>query len=253
MASKQTHGTFNVGAMTRRILRWHDGATDAQVAEGTTWYADAQAFARQLAGETGHDVGQVADVVAVLSPQVSWDVNMRAARDACRIHAAGDRPDVLPGYCGYRTNVAKAWRILDGEADVVRGPKVSAFAAAIRGDLSHVVVDAWAIRAARDPKRALAFAWAEDEQNGIVEKRAIAEAYRRAAALRGIDPAAMQAIVWVAVRSSDAWRKPGNDAERTRFYRKQARARVALGMAPMPGYWQNMGKRAKVAAAIGAA
>lgn len=248
------YGDWNVGAMTRRILKWHDGASDADRHTGLTWYDDARAFAGTLAKGTGYSVAQVAGVIAVLSPQVDWNGNMRGAVNACAHHMAGQRPERIDEYSGYRANVAKAWRVLDGDLDAVRGPKVEAFAAAIRGDMSHVVVDAWAIRAARDARRALALYASEDEQDGIVEKRAIAEAYRRAAALRGITPSAMQAVVWVAVRGSGTFKRTQDmtPAERVRFYRRQARARVAIGLPAMPSWWGDTAKRDRVAAAIGA-
>lgn len=242
----------DMAAMTRRILAWHDRASDAQREAGATWYDDARRFAGQLAASSGYSIEQVAGTVAVLSPQATWTSNMQAAIDAVALHAAGDRPDVLPGYSGYRANVAKAWQVLDGDMSAVRGPKVSAFHAAIVGDLSHVTVDVWAIRAARSKDRNLALAWLDVEQDGTVEKRAIGEAYRRAAALRGITPSVMQAIVWVTVRESAEWAKPRTDADRARFYRRQARARVAQGMPAMHSYWGDTAKRERVAQAIGA-
>lgn len=249
MAQAQFTGA-TMAAMTRRILAWHDRATDAQREAGATWYDDARRFAGQLAQGSGYSVEQVAGAIAVLSPQCNWDMNMRAARDAVALHAAGQRPDRLPDYAGYPLNVAKCWRVLDGDMSAVRGPKVTAFHAAIVGDLTHVTVDAWAIRAARSRQRALALAYLDTEQDGKRELRAIGEAYRRAAALRGIAPSVMQAIVWIAVRESEEWRKPTGEAERARFYRRQVRARVAEGLPPMHTYWGDTRKRGKVAEAL---
>jgi hypothetical protein len=241
-----------MAGMTRRILAWHDTATREQAQEGRDWYLKARELAGELALGYGYSGEQVAGCIAVLSPQVSWEKNVEAARAAVKLHAAGYRPETIPGYAGYRANVAKAWRALDGDMSAVKGPKVEAFAAAILADLSHVVVDVWAIRAARAPRRALALAWLDVEQDGVREKRAIAEAYRRAAVKRGIEPAEMQAIVWVAVRESEEWRRPRGERERARFYQKQARARIALGMPAMHAYWGNARKRRSYASAIGA-
>lgn len=255
--ARQAYDGRAMAAMTRRILAWHDRATDAERHDGMTWYDDARRFAGALAEATPYTLAQVAHVVAALSPQCTWDENMRAAALACTLHAEGRHDaegDTLPGYVGYRANVAKAWRILDGDLSALRGPKVTAFAGAIVGDMSHVTVDVWATRTARDGRRALAFhAW-DDEMPGAVEHRAIAEAYRRAAALRGITPSAMQAVVWVAVRGSGAFPRVQamTDVERRRYYRRQVRAREAIGLQATPTYAKNPVKRAAVLQAVAA-
>lgn len=218
-----------IGSYTRRILRWYDRATPEQVAEGATWYCDARTFAADLASRHGHSVEQVAALIAVLSPQCTWPQNMRAATDACDRHANSDR--TLPGYTGYGANVAKAFRVLDGDLDALKGPKVEAFAAAIRGDLSRVVIDSWAARAARSKSENVAKLFQADEMPGARERRVMIEGYRRAAAARGIEPAAMQAVTWLAVRTSSDFAKPPMDARAaTRWYAKQNRARVAQGL-----------------------
>lgn len=238
-----------IASMTRRLIAWHDRATDSQVREGIEWYAGARRFAHDLASHFPYTVEQVARVIAALSPQCVWEENMRAASVACSAHARGEDAGI-PAYTGYRANVAKAWRVLDGDLDALRGPKVTAFAAAIVGDESHVTVDVWATRAARDRRRALAFhAW-DDEMPGEVEHRAIAEAYRRAACKRGVTPSAMQAIVWVAIRTSGAFPRVQEmtDIARRRYYRRQVRAREAIGLQATPTYTRVASKRAAVAA-----
>lgn len=223
-----------IGPYTRRILRWYDRATPEQAAEGLAWYGEARVFASDLARAFGHSVEQVAALVAVLSPQCTWDQNMRAAENACAQHRAG-RTD-LPGYTGYSANVVKAFRVLAGDLDALKGPKVEAFAAAIRGDLSHVVIDAWAARAARSSAENLAKLFRSDEMPGTRERRAMAEGYRRAAAARGIEPAAMQAAVWVAIRESNVHAKPPKEERAaTRWYDRQNRARTAQGLTIITG------------------
>jgi uracil-DNA glycosylase len=138
--------------------------------------------------------------------------------------------------------VAKAFRILSGDLSALKGPKVEAFAAAIRGDLSHVVIDAWAARAARSNAENVAKLFRSDEMPGTRERRAMAEGYRRAAVARGIEPAAMQAAVWVAIRESGVHAKPPKDERgAARWYGRQNRARVAQGLAIITGdyAWQN--------------
>jgi hypothetical protein len=242
-----------IGPYTRRILRWYDRATPEQRIEGVAWYGHARTFAADLARTYGHDLDQVAALIAVLSPQCDWDQNKLAAVNACARHRDGLKD--LPGYTGYGANVAKAFRILSGDLSALKGPKVEAFAAAIRGDLSHVVIDAWAARAARSSSDNLAKLFRSDEMPGTRERRAMAEGYRRAAAARGVDPAAMQAAVWVAVRESGVYAKPPKDERASaRWYARQNRARVAQGLSIITGeYAYQNAPRARAAALQAAA
>lgn len=221
-------GNHNVSAMTRRVLKHYDAATPAQLDEGTAWYRVARTFCADLANGSEYTFEQVAYVCAALSPQVNWDANMKATRDAVKAHETGT-PFT---YGGYGANAAKALKILDGDLTVLRGPKVTSFAHAIMGDLSQTVVDVWATRAARSDTDNVIRAYADDEMPGAREHRAIAEAYRRAAAHRGIAPAECQAGVWVKVRASNEWVRPQHLSakDRARFWARQARARVKVGL-----------------------
>src|SRR5690606_35043236 len=91
-----------------------------------------------------------------------------------------------------------------------------------------------------DEKTNIARAYADDELPGARERRAISEAYRRAAQHRGIEPAAMQAVVWLYIRELPRWIKPTHrsHAERARLWRRQAKARIALGLT-VPYDWNN--------------
>ena len=224
---------YPTGPMVRRILRHLDAATAQQRDEGTRWYRDARAFCSRQAIGTDYGFVQVAYVVAALSPQNTWDNNMHATKLAIAAHATGTWDgESLPGYAGYGANVRKAFRILQGDLTALRGPKVEAFAAAIVGDMSRVTVDIWATRAARCEADNITLAYCDGELPGIVEHRAIAESYRRAAALRGITPSECQAIVWTVVRESARWIRPQflTAGERAAMYRRQARARAARGL-----------------------
>jgi hypothetical protein len=149
---------------------------------------------------------------------------------------------ILDGYAGYSENVRKACRILDGDVSALKGPKVTAFANAILGDMSSVTVDVWATRAARSNLDNLLHLYTDREVPGARERRAIAAAYENAAAARGVEPAAMQAAVWVQVRESDRFVRPQlmSAAERLAFWKKQARARAASGLG-VPYDWNGTG------------
>lgn len=234
-------GTYSVGAMANRIGRWLDRATPEQVESGKAWYCTARTFASELAETSPYTLEQVAGVIAVLSPQCNWEQNKIGAWKVVALHENGSSPDLLLDYTGYRANILKAWRVLDGDDTAVRGPKVTAFRDAILGDLSTPVIDVWASRTARSKERNLAFAFRDDESPGRVEMRAMQEAYRRAAAARGLAPGEAQAIAWQSIRESGEWVRPqhmpGNTAKG--FYRRHIAARKRLGLTihVRPGYW----------------
>lgn len=178
-------------ATTRRILRHWQAATPAERADGLAWYARAESEARRLGSTYELTTRHAAGIIAALSPRQRWSTNIAAAERVCAAAHAGL---ANPPRVGLGPNVAKAWRIANGEdpADVLGGPKVRAFFANITGDHDAVTVDVWASRAAygRDDAPVPA---------GRTYER-LAENYRRAAALLGIPPRELQAAVWVHVR-----------------------------------------------------
>jgi hypothetical protein len=79
---------------------------------------------------------------------------------------------------------------------VLNGPKVRAFYSNIMGDTDAVTVDTWAVRVAtgRTGKHA---EWTIGTKRRYA---AVADAYRRAAVILGVDPRTVQAATWVAAR-----------------------------------------------------
>lgn len=177
--------------LTRRILAEYRQADTISIAGGLTWYTVAQEIAENLAAGTPYTIDQTASVLACLSPRTTWEANVAAARAALQAHATGASP-LSVSYEGFRVNMVRAFRILDGHK-WQGGPKTGPFRDAILGDSDAVVVDVWAYRAAcrQDPPR-----------NGIKksERTIIVEAYRQAARIAGIEPRTMQAVVWCSKR-----------------------------------------------------
>ena len=240
-------GNHNVSAMTRRILTRHDSATGEQREEGTAWYRNARTFAAVLSEQLPYSFEQIAHVIAALSPQVTWEKNIESTHLVIAAHLTGQTSGKVAGYPGYTASTDKAFRILAGDLSALKGPKVEAFAAAITGDLSHVVCDIWACRAARSSADNLLFMYTDGELPGARERRAITEAYRRAAARRDVEPAVMQAIVWTVTRGCETWTRPQHMSEqqRTRLWRRQAAARARAGLGK-PYDW-NAGAKTKYA------
>lgn len=236
--------------MTRRILKRYDAATADQLAAGHSWYRVAQEAAHALTCPLV-SFEQAAYVIAALSPQVSWDKNLDAAERLIAQHRAGTFDGkTLTNYPGYSLNVRKCAEILAGNLDALNGPKVTAFAHAIMGDLSMTVIDVWATRVARSSIVNTAKLFRHDEMPGARERRAIEQAYRNAARLRNVEPSVIQACTWLVVRvSGDYSKPPACDKQGRKWYARQNRARVALGLSVLVGdhAWQNT-PRGQVAA-----
>lgn len=177
--------------MTRRLLRFYDRASAADLAAGLEWYDKAEREAIALAAGTDLTPNQTAGIIAALSPRIQWQANLDAA---AKMVEAAQKGKPEPIVAGLKANRAKAWKIANGAdpADVLGGPKVTAFYANISGDHEAVTVDVWTARAAEG----------KDNPNAPKGKRyeRIADAYRRAAAARSVSPRTMQATVWSYVR-----------------------------------------------------
>jgi hypothetical protein len=185
--------TADVRPSVANILRIYRQATDAQIAEGISWYADAHSLALALSPD---DVKRGAGVIAALSPRQDWAGNQRLAiRAFADGHASGTLGD----------QIRKADRIIAGESpdDVLGGDKVRSFYGVIADptDAHAVVVDRHAFDVAvgrvtdDGTRRWLSKSWAY----GIY-----ADAYRRAAKRVGISPSQLQAVVWVVWRETAA-------------------------------------------------
>ena len=150
-------------------------------ASADAWYNEAGDFARRLCFIRPEWSMEIAcSVVSAFSPRVTWAHNKAKAYQ----YAQGIMPK------GLRSHVAAANRCQSEGFDGLRGLKTNAFARAIAGDKDAVVVDVWMCRAAGLGK---------DAPNKT-EYRAIAEAVRTVAAEYRMDPAVMQALIWILVR-----------------------------------------------------
>lgn len=174
----------------RRILAHYASADDATRLAGADWYGDAAATAQAIADLTGKPFATVCATIAALSPRVHWVQNVKAARTMLLAASNGEPQPVV---AGTGSNRRKAWAMANGaDPSTLTGPKVRAFYANISGDHSRATVDVWAAKAAAGrlvvPSR---FTYPVFES-----------AYVSAAVLLGISTAAVQAVVWVAVRGS---------------------------------------------------
>jgi hypothetical protein len=178
--------------LVRNILKTYRSATDAQLAQGMTWYEEAHALALVL---DPADPARAAGVISALSPRVLWSYNQKLA---IRLYAEGG---LTSG--GLSGNLAKANAIYNGAdiAETLRASKTVAFAGVINDptDPYSVVVDRHAVSVALGRQ-------STDAEKESVSKRAVydhyADAYRIAARRAGISPSQMQAVTWVVWRQT---------------------------------------------------
>jgi hypothetical protein len=197
------------------VLRVFREGTPDQIAAGREWYSKAQAVARSL---DPADVSRGAAVLAVLSPMMNWQTNVRLARQAYTLADEGASLDEITAALGcLKRNAAKAAAIVLGTdpASVVSGEKVTAFwgriVDAAQGSTgpSSVVVDRHAADIATgmilgDKTRGLLLGRKGGFHSVQMAYSRAASALRRSGEAPGITPAEVQACCWVIWRTLHA-------------------------------------------------
>lgn len=178
------------------ILTVLENATPDQHASGMDWYAFAHTFATDIAAG---DIVRGAGVIAALSPQKEWGLNMRLA---ARAFAEG----VATGNTGNCNDKANAILAGANPLDVLgNGLKTRNFYLNILdpSDAHPVTIDRHAYDIALG-ERAVG-----NKRLGLTPTRydAFCEAYRVAASVAGILPQQLQAVTWETWRSQWAWKK----------------------------------------------
>ena len=116
-------------------------ATPRQLAElgaiGRHWYSVSRNSIQDYAAKRGVSVNYVCDVLAIVSPRVSVERSVKIAKDYI------ERDEFAPGLMGARRRALQRYEMW-GE---LMGPKVIAFSAALQGDETACVIDAWVYRA----------------------------------------------------------------------------------------------------------
>jgi hypothetical protein len=183
-------------------------ADDASIAAGARWYRRMSIITHGHAARLNVSPVAIGGVYAAYSINTPWHANLRMVAVLLRARVP---------YRGTLTDsIEKAERILSGEDAYTvlsskdgKSRKTRSFALACSGDYSSVVVDRWAY--------GVATGWAECPKHGRPcgkngkghactrvpegsEYDAIADAYRAVASMWGMEPAIVQAIVWVAAR-----------------------------------------------------
>ena len=197
--------------LVSNILVTYARATAEELENGAEWYAYAHLFARSL---DRRNVKRAAGVIAALSPQLSWNENVKLANRAYSSYGPSGQT---------RANVEKVEAILKGHSpdDVLGGNKVRSFYACILAPHTSdaVVVDRHAAAVALGAEwcEANGGRWSDGfvkvlELAGVYD--AIADAYRKASAELGTAPHVVQAVTWLTYRRE---LRPTTDSTFNRF------------------------------------
>ncbi len=178
--------------LRNNIIDWYTHATATQVLDGSDWYERALEWCTIAAIKYGYSVDVVAAVVAVISPNTKWHINLIMAESL--LMGLRERYDGK-AFSGYGNNHQKARDIIrTGEVTpYVKGPKVIRFYQAILGYDTWPVIDSWAVRAATNDMSLNGPGACYD---------AIAKAYTDVADYIKMNVHDLQAIVWAVVRES---------------------------------------------------
>jgi hypothetical protein len=161
-------------------------ADSRQYAEGFKWYDDANAELRLIALQHDSFIEIAAAICAALSPKLRWSANLLYT------------DWVFQGLTipHLKTPVNKALAILEsGNVDLITAPKTSAFYRNLIGDLNRVTIDVWMYRAAG----------LNDDDVKPWHYRELELAVKRLANHYKVEPARIQAIIWIVIR--EAWKR----------------------------------------------
>lgn len=176
-----------------KCLGHYKAAIKAGCEPAKDWYKDAYKAMCDIATATGYNPVVVAGVVSALSPRNKWTRNLVNALSLINAHRSGKDIDSVK-VCTFHANKSKAWEILDGTRsplpDYNKSPKTHSFIQNILGYSSFVTVDVWHTR----------LLIGKDAPGSLRMYRAIERATYRAALKIGIEPAELQAILWVYAR-----------------------------------------------------
>ena len=149
------------------------------------WYQQDREFLRSMYGD-GWQL--MAGLLAATSPQVRLETSWQWSTAIYRSFKAGNEPDLS---MLHRCHILNVQRALAGEP--LQGRKVRAFYAALCGDTDAVVLDMWILRLFKYYPR-----HTHNPQGGRYDR--LAAAFRCVARHNGIEPAELQAMLWISYR-----------------------------------------------------
>lgn len=177
------------------ILNMYHRASEWDVQQGLTWYAEAYRLCQIYAKKYNQYPEVVAAVLAALSPRNKWETNVK---DTVTVLEAVANNTPVTEVKVHTTNIFRdrAYEIArTGKIGLLRGPKVWSFWKDIvdHRHTERVTIDVWAYRIAAGDLAAA------PKINSKVYND-IERQYQDAAAEVGIRPLELQAITWVTAR-----------------------------------------------------
>ena len=184
---------------TKNILKVFALATQKEVQKGMSWYDVAKQDAIEISEFFEVPLSTVVGVMAGLSPNNRWYMNVKNARDMVFAFTNGGSVESCKPST-YKTMRDKAWSILEDVLvkdkeilERLNGQKIRSFYSNIMG-LDEVTIDGHAYNIARNLRVELT------DNSTSIGKRLYKElqgSYINAAKKEGIEPRQMQAITWV--------------------------------------------------------
>jgi len=191
--TKQTKKLTN-RQQVNRINKWLNLATKQDIAQGLSWYSDAQKLCVELATKYDVSLSQVAQVTSVLSPQKKWDTNKLEVKALFLQIFEGIKPSF--SYFATKKQLEECKQIILGNFSIhAKRIKTFSFADNIANvDSVEVTVDRHALRVAYDDKTA------KLDKVSLTQYKAAREAYNTVAIQHGLKPYQVQAITWCAYK-----------------------------------------------------
>jgi hypothetical protein len=130
---------LSMDEMISNIISIWKLSTPQEKRDGIVWYLDAHKECQQMSIDYDMPVHICAGVVAALSPNNKWDINIRNARDMLAAYLNGDDIDSFK-VSTYHKMKQKAWGILDAMPDydtvkvLLSGKKITCFYENIMGE-----------------------------------------------------------------------------------------------------------------------
>lgn len=187
--------TYNSIQIKASLQQWYNVGSESD----ELWYTKARWLLQDIAASFDIDVHHACNLCAILSPRNAWHANVS---DVVTV-LTGVGNNISPEYIRVHTFDNHKYKaivyVMDciGEGSdatrYVTGQKVSAFAAALRGDYNSVVVDTWMIAASGlNPKTEFV------HRNGLYN--IIANCIKEIASELYLEPALVQARIWCSIR-----------------------------------------------------
>lgn len=197
--------SWNTADMRDRLELVYRRAMDdiPEAYHSASWYQRQSKWIRKVATEYDIESEVVAGMVAVMSPQVTWEQQVNWTPRVLDQLAHGEKNPTALNHPGFITNKTKAFRIYESRdpESILSGPKVTAFWSNLCGNLRPVTVDTHMVDAALGLRSI-----SDREGIGTLTDhryRCIAEAVTAiAASSSSFEPAEVQAIIWTYRRDS---------------------------------------------------